>query len=206
MKKYLKLPLYIFISFLKIDWVEHLNIFSTFNSIIKFLKLKNILSSWLDAKIVVKNSSFENILQILAFLLLQLSLFLSFYSVFSFFSSSVSFSFICNTKIQNKTSVHWIFWKIQYSLWKPIDSHWLKNVLLALFSLQLCLFFFHKMIKFYRNLFCMNEPCFCRKYFLTDWRHRCCKNTIEISSICWNVLLQIFSNWIRIIITKNYFS
>ena len=153
MKKYLKLPLYIFINFLKIDWVEHLNIFSNFNIIIQISQTKKYsLSLWLNAKIVVKNSSSENILQILTFLLLQLSLFLSFLSVFSFFSSNVSFSFIFNTNIQNKNSVHWIFWKIQYSLRKPIDSHWLKNVLLALFSLQLCLFFFHKMMKFYKKI------------------------------------------------------
>ena len=32
---------------------------------------------------------------------------------------------------------------------KPIDSHWFKHVLLDLFSPQLCIFFFHKTIKFY---------------------------------------------------------
>ena len=153
MKKYLKLPLYTFINFLKIDWVEHLNIFSNFNIIIQISQTKKYsLSLWLNAKIVVENSSFENILLILTFLLLQLSLFLSLLSVFCFFSSNLSFSFIFNTKIQNKNSVHRIFWKIQYSLRKPIDSHWFKNVLLVLFSLQLCLFSFHKMMKFYKEI------------------------------------------------------
>ena len=153
MKKYLKLPLYTFINFLKIDWVEHLNIFSNFNIIIQISQTKKYsLSLWLNVKTVVKNSCFENILLILTFLLLQLSLFLSLSSVFSFFSSNVSFSLIFNTKIQNKNSLHQIFWKIQYSLQKPIDSHWFKNVLLALFSLQLCLCFFHKMMKFYKAI------------------------------------------------------
>ena len=36
---------------------------------------------------------------------------------------------------------------------KLIDFHWFKNVLLESFSLQLWLFFFHKMIKFYED-FC----------------------------------------------------
>ena len=40
----------------------------------------------------------------------------------------------------------------QNTLPKPIDSHLLKNVLLELFSLQLCLFFFHKKIKFYKGI------------------------------------------------------
>ena len=100
-----------------------------------------------------------------------------------------------------------IFWKIQYSLWKPTYSHWFKNVLLALFSLQLCLFFFHKMMKFYKEI-CSAwiSRASAKSIFSPDWRHRCRKNTTEISSIYWNVLLWIFSNWIRIIITKNYFS
>ena len=34
-----------------------------------------------------------------------------------------------------------LFVKSNISVWKPIDSHWLKNVLLKLFSLQLYLFF-----------------------------------------------------------------
>ena len=32
-------------------------------------------------------------------------------------------------------------------------------------------------------------------FFLTDWRHMRYKCTVEISSIYWNVLLCIFSNW-----------
>ena len=65
-----------------------------------------------------------------------------------------------------------------------MDSNWF-NVLLELFSLQLCLFFFHKLMKFSKDI----------SYFfshrLTSKRH---KNTIEISSIYWNVLLWIFLN------------
>ena len=41
---------------------------------------------------------------------------------------------------------------LQHSLRKPIDFHWFKNVLLELFGLQLCLFFFDKMTKFYNNI------------------------------------------------------
>ena len=41
----------------------------------------------------------------------------------------------------------------------------------------------------------MNKPSFCKKFFLTAWRHMRHKNTIEISSFYWNVLLWIFSNW-----------
>ena len=54
----------------------------------------------------------------------------------------------------------------------PIDSHWLKN--------------FHKMRKFYKDI-CL--------LFLTDWRHMCRKNAIEITKIYWNIFLWIFSNW-----------
>ena len=45
-------------------------------------------------------------------------------------------------------SLNFIF----FNLRRPIHPHWFKNVLLELFSLQLCLFFFHKMIKFYKNI------------------------------------------------------
>ena len=38
------------------------------------------------------------------------------------------------------------------SLRKPIVFYWFKNVLLELSSLQLCLFFFHKMMKFYKGI------------------------------------------------------
>ena len=41
---------------------------------------------------------------------------------------------------------------LTYSLRTPIDYHWFKNVLLELFSFQLCLFFFHKMMKFYKGI------------------------------------------------------
>ena len=57
----------------------------------------------------------------------------------------------------------------------------------------------------------MNKLYFRRNFFLTDWCHMRCKNTIEISSICWNVLLWIFSNcyvsqpaWNRSKIQRNY--
>ena len=44
-------------------------------------------------------------------------------------------------------------WDIgQYNLRKPIDFHWFKNVLLELFGLQLLLFFFHKMMRFYKDI------------------------------------------------------
>ena len=42
--------------------------------------------------------------------------------------------------------------KCNISLWKSIDSHWFKTALLELVNLQLCLFFFHKMIKFYKSI------------------------------------------------------
>ena len=44
------------------------------------------------------------------------------------------------------------FVKSNINLWKPIDSHLFKNVLLKLFSFQFCLFYFHNMAKFYKNL------------------------------------------------------
>ena len=40
----------------------------------------------------------------------------------------------------------------QLSLRKPIDCHWFKNVLLEFFSLQLCLFFSNKIMKFYKGI------------------------------------------------------
>ena len=72
----------------------------------------------------------------------------------------------------------------------PINFNWFKNVLLELFSLQLDLFFFHKIIKFYKDICCA----FVVLFIVTDWRHMRRKNTIEISSIYYNVLLWIFSN------------
>ena len=51
------------------------------------------------------------------------------------------------------------------SIRKPTVSQWFKNVLLGLLSLQLCLFFFHKMMKFYKTiLFCKNKTDFCRTF------------------------------------------
>ena len=38
----------------------------------------------------------------------------------------------------------------------------------------------------------MNKSYLCRNFFLTDWRHIRRKNTIEISSMYWNVPLWIF--------------
>ena len=76
----------------------------------------------------------------------------------------------------------------------PIDSQWLKNVLLELFSFQLCLFFFHKMMNPIKT-FALHELTV-TILFLTDWRHMRRENTIEISSIYWNVLLWIFSHCI----------
>ena len=43
----------------------------------------------------------------------------------------------------------------------------------------------------------MNKSLFCRNHFLTDWCHMRRKNAIEISSIYWNVLLWILSNWME---------
>ena len=40
----------------------------------------------------------------------------------------------------------------QCSLQKLIDSHWFKNVLVEWFCNQLCLFFFHKIMKFYQDI------------------------------------------------------
>ena len=40
----------------------------------------------------------------------------------------------------------------------------------------------------------MNKAGFCPSFFLTDWHHMRCKNTIKVSSTYWNVLLRIFSN------------
>ena len=46
---------------------------------------------------------------------------------------------------------------------------------------------------------CMKSyPWICSvKLFFTDWYHLHCKNTIEISSIYWNLFLWIFSNWFK---------
>ena len=66
------------------------------------------------------------------------------------------------------------------SLRKPIGSHWFESVLLQLFSLQLWLFFFHKMMKFYKVI----RTSF--SYINVKKRH---KNTIQTSSIYWNVLV-----------------
>ena len=38
------------------------------------------------------------------------------------------------------------------TLRKPIDSHWFENVLLDLFRPRLCLFVFHKMMGFYKDI------------------------------------------------------
>ena len=38
----------------------------------------------------------------------------------------------------------------------------------------------------------MNKLYFWRTFLLTDWRHMCCKNTIEIFSIYWNVIYGFF--------------
>ena len=80
-----------------------------------------------------------------------------------------------------------------YRLQKPIDFHWCKNVLLELFSLQTCLFFFTKWWNSLKT-FVVHKPHFYQTFFLTDWCYMHCKNTVEIFSIYWNVLLQIFSN------------
>ena len=47
-----------------------------------------------------------------------------------------------------------------------------------------------------RHFFCMNKLCSCRTFFLAGWHHMHCKSTTEISSIYWNVLLWIFSDWL----------
>ena len=47
---------------------------------------------------------------------------------------------------------------------------------------------FSKMMNFYKGI--------CQLFFLIDWRHICLKNTIEIFSVYWNVLLWIFFNWL----------
>ena len=57
---------------------------------------------------------------------------------------------------------------------------------------QLCLFFFHEMMKFYKDTCFASHPS-AEFFFPIDWRHMR-KNTIEISLIYWNVLLWIFSN------------
>ena len=51
--------------------------------------------------------------------------------------------FLCTSRIEKSP---------QNTLPKPIDSHLFKNVLLELFNLQLCLFFFHKKMKFYEGI------------------------------------------------------
>ena len=55
-----------------------------------------------------------------------------------------------------------------FNLRKPKDSHFFKNVLLELLSLQVfwCL---HEIP--WRYLFCMNKPYYYRTFLLTDWRH-----------------------------------
>ena len=69
------------------------------------------------------------------------------------------------------------------SLRKPIVSYWFENILLELFSLQLCLFLFYKMMKFYKAIWNFFS------WINVNMRH---KNIIGISSINWNVLLWIF--------------
>ena len=66
--------------------------------------------------------------------------------------------------------------------------------MLGLFSLQLCLFFFEKMMKFWKSI-CSAwiSRTSAELFFLTDWRHMRRINTIEASSIFWNGLLWIFS-------------
>ena len=54
---------------------------------------------------------------------------------------------VLTQKCRNRLPLH------KYILRKPIDSHWFKNLLLELVSILLCLFFYHKMMKFYRD-FC----------------------------------------------------
>ena len=79
---------------------------------------------------------------------------------------------------------------LNISLWKSIDSHWFKNTLFELFNLQLCLFFFHEMIKFYKSI-CSAwiSRTFAELFFLTNWSHMCGRNTTETSSIKLSVLL-----------------
>ena len=79
---------------------------------------------------------------------------------------------------------------LNISLWKSIISHWFKNTWFELFNLQLCLFFFHKMIKFYNSI-CSAwiSRTFAELCFLTDWSHMRCRNKKEISLIKLNVLL-----------------
>ena len=73
-----------------------------------------------------------------------------------------------------------------------------------MFNLQLCLFFFNKMMQFYNSI---KNICITRTSRISAelfshayWHHMRRKNTIEISSICCNVLLWIFSNCIELIV------
>ena len=68
---------------------------------------------------------------------------------------------------------------LQFTKTHRFPFNWFKNVLLELFSLQLSLFFFPKMMKFYK------DTC-------SGWHHMRRKTTIGISSIYWNVPLWIF--------------
>ena len=113
------------------------------------------------------------------------------------------------------------FAKSNISLWKAIDFHWFKNILLKLFSFQLCLYFFHKIIKLHKNI-CSAwiSHTYAERFFVTDWHHMPYRNTIEISLIL-NVLLWILLNWyfkkwltydiflcmwLDILLAKNWFS
>ena len=60
------------------------------------------------------------------------------------------------------------------AFYETLGSHWFENALLELFSLQLCLFFVHKMMKFYKAI---------RIFFSYSNVNIIHKNIIEITSI-----------------------
>ena len=88
---------------------------------------------------------------ILTFLFLQCFFSFIFKAFSPSFQATCSFHSFSTQKF--KTKVLFItFYEFTYSLRKPIDSHWFKNVLFDLFSLQLCVLFSHKMMTFYKEI------------------------------------------------------
>ena len=70
------------------------------------------------------------------------------------------------------------FFEIQYSLRKPIDFHLFKMSCLTCLVFS-CVYWFFLNRWNYAKI-CMNKPYLCRNFFLTDWRHKRLKNTIDL--------------------------
>ena len=79
---------------------------------------------------------------------------------------------LCPTYFLSHNDMLCVFRSNHHSLWKFYKFHRITPVLECLFFLRI--------MKLYRHLFYMNKSCFCRNFFLRDWRHKRPKNTIDL--------------------------